>query len=70
MANISIQPSRRSNIVEVSDGNRALGTITQRGSSHFPEPAMSGWAQDELYFATQAEAVAFLLGARWMADNH
>lgn len=58
-----------SHLSKVFDGDRPLGTIIDRKGSHFPEPAATDWAQDEISFLSQAEAIAFLVGADWMAAN-
>jgi hypothetical protein len=66
MTSIKINQTEIQDVFQVMDGTKIIGKIVYRGGYFYPEPHATEWAQDELFFVSQVEAVAFLVGADWM----
>ena len=66
MATITVKQTEIQDVFKVMDGTKIIGKIVYRGGCFYPEPHATEWAQYELFFVSQAEAVAFLVGADWI----
>ena len=61
----TIKQTATRGISEVFSDAILIGRITERRGLYTPEPAATDWAQDDLFFSSRPEALAFLIGADW-----